>query len=383
MLAYSVTPVDSALGGDTRIKEASLRTCIVLLNWNGWADTIECLETVFRGDYPCLPVIVCDNQSDDGSLEYIKAWAEGRLDVVLPSDNPLRNLSSPPIAKPIRYVEYDRATAEQGGDPVVADVPLVLIRTGANLGFAGGNNVALRYVLARGDRDCVWMLNNDTVIRPDSLRQLVHLMESDASVGIVGSTLLYYDAPGIVQTLGGATYNRWLALPRHICTLQIADRPVDGAEVAALMTYVAGASMLVSSAFLREVGLLSEDYFLYFEELDWALRAKGRYKLGYAPASIVFHKESGSIGGGTRNTQKSWTSDYHWIRNRILVTRKFFPASMPTVYLSLLGTVANRIRRKQTSRAWKLLRTLVALTLGERTTHGSNHTSEDLCERVL
>src|SRR5450631_1463343 len=114
---------------------------ILILNWNGWQDTIECLETVFRNDYPNYQVIVCDNDSTDSSLDKIKAWAEGRLEPKNVENEYLRALSSPPVAKPVTYREYSRTRAEKGGAADDGDVSLILIQTGANLGFAGGNNV--------------------------------------------------------------------------------------------------------------------------------------------------------------------------------------------------------------------------------------------------
>lgn len=103
--------------------------------------------------------------------------------------------------------------------------------------------------------------------------------------------------------------------------------------------------MLVSRDFLREVGLLSEDYFLYFEELDWAVRAKGKFELAYAPQSIVYHKEGGSAGARSTEAEKSWVADYHFIRNRIVFTRKFLPAMLPTVYFALFIALLRRARR--------------------------------------
>jgi len=81
---------------------------IIILNYNGWADTIECLESVLRNDYPNYQVVVVDNNSPNNSMEYIKAWAEGKLDVWINSENPLRKISFPPIPKPFPYLFYTR-----------------------------------------------------------------------------------------------------------------------------------------------------------------------------------------------------------------------------------------------------------------------------------
>src|SRR5690606_39008408 len=172
----------------------------------------------------------------------------------------------------------------------------------------------------RDDWDCVWMLNPDTVVRPEALGALVQTLEKKSEVGICGSTILNYRAPDTVQVLGGAAFNKWLALPRHIGAGQRADEHVSAEAVAEQMAYVYGASMLVRRCFLTQVGLLNEDRFLYFDELDWAMRAKGRFGLAYAPSSVVYHREGGNLGAGTA---KSWTSDFYFLRNRIRVTRDF------------------------------------------------------------
>jgi GT2 family glycosyltransferase len=328
-----------------------VRVCVVLLNYNGWADTLECLESVLRGG-PELTVVVCDNASTDGSPERLRAWAEGRLDSWVRPDNPLRSLSFPPLPKPVPFVEYGRDEAERGGAREDG-ARLVLVRTGGNLGYAGGNNVGLRYALARGF-DAVWLLNNDTVVRPDTLAPMVEEMRRDPRVGIVGSTLLYYHDPATVQARGGARYNPWLALPRHLGAGQPAGLAVDAAEVERRLAYVTGASMLVSSSFLREVGLMSEDYFLYFEEIDWATRGAGRFRMAYAPESVVFHREGGTIGA--RAGRKTALADYHFMRNRILYTRKYRPAALPTVYFALAVAALRRAGRGEWDRARMIAR---------------------------
>src|ERR1700761_8364732 len=88
--------------------------CVVLLNWNGWRDTVECLESLLRSDYPDFRVVVCDNASADGSLGHIKAWAAGAAPAgaATPAFDQLR---AAPLAKPLRYIELDRAAAERPG----------------------------------------------------------------------------------------------------------------------------------------------------------------------------------------------------------------------------------------------------------------------------
>lgn len=320
---------------------------ILLLNWNGWQDTIECLESVFRLDYPDFRVIVCDNDSADGSMEKITGWAAGRVPVNLSPEEPLYGLSSPPVAKPVSVAEYGRGAAEAGGDST-ENARLILIRTGANLGFAGGNNVGLRYALARNDFSYVWLLNNDTVVKPDSLTWLVGRMKERPDAGICGSLMPYYAYPDTIWTAGGGTFNGWLA---KSCSLD--DRTPLGeaspqAAIEGRMDYVAGASMLVSRDFLQAVGLMNEEYFLYFEEPDWCFRGRDRYRLAYADKSIVYHKVG--ISTARRDAGSDRTAESFYFRAQLLFTRKFFPLALPLVFgrvvVNRLKSAFRRLRRR-------------------------------------
>src|SRR6266516_3638472 len=116
---------------------------VLILNWNNWPDTLECLESVFRTSYPDFQVILCDNGSTDGSLDYVKAWAEGRLDAQVGPSSPLQ-LARPSLRRPIRYLERDRHVSEEAGGADDGTYPLILIQTGQNEGFGAGNSVGLR-----------------------------------------------------------------------------------------------------------------------------------------------------------------------------------------------------------------------------------------------
>ena len=175
-------------------------------------------------------------------------------------------------------------------------------------------------------------------------------------MGICGSTLLYYNNAQIIQTCGGGTYNKWFGVSRHIGAFGNIKAPINTKSVEAKMDYVVGASMLISKILLNDVGIMSEDYFLYFEDIDWSTRAKNNYILGYAPDSIVYHKEGESSGAGRNSKQKSMLSDYYSIRGRLLFTRKFTPFALPTVYLGLLATIFNRIVRRQYDRVGMIIK---------------------------
>jgi len=146
-----------------------MTTAIVVLNWNGWKQTALCLESLLRLRGDDIRIIVCDNASRDGSVERLREWAAGSWSAWESAHHPLRPLVCPGIPKPLALTELD-ATAPLP-DPT-PDQRLVIIRTGANLGYAGGNNVGIAWALRDPACDAVWVLNNDTVIEPEALLAL-------------------------------------------------------------------------------------------------------------------------------------------------------------------------------------------------------------------
>lgn len=323
-----------------------MKRCYVLLvNWNGWRDTIECLESLLQLDYEDFRIIVSDNGSTDDSLERIKSWAGGTDPEELDSRNSPLGPKRLPAAKPVPFVQFSRLQIEQGvGDS--GQARLVLIDNQANLGFAGGNNVGLKYLASREDWNAAWLLNNDTVVEPDSLSQLVLRMDNDPRIGICGSTLRYYRKPEKVQALAGGYYCKWIGLPWLQGRFSLFDKETArarSAKVEARMNYVMGASMLVSRAFLEQVGFMNEQYFLFFEETDWAWRSKERFRLGYAPLSIVYHKGGSSIGTSSNPFKKSLTCDYFALRNRLVFSRAHCKEALPTIYLSLFAALVTRL----------------------------------------
>jgi GT2 family glycosyltransferase len=272
---------------------------VILVNWNGWQDTIECLASLQKLNYPDFKIFVVDNGSTDNSAARLRERRFGRVEV---------------------------------------------IETGQNLGFAGGNNVGLRKAL-EGNFQYFWLLNNDTTVDPDALRRLVERLQAKPGAGICGSTILYYDRPAIIWAQGGQ-FNRWYAEGRHLGI----NKKFDPNKLAAYqklerkLDYVVGASMLVSRPFLNDIGLMNEEYFIFFEEMDWSRRARGRYSLAYAPASLVYHKVSSSIErkAGDKPQRFNVVADQYGTRNRLKFTLKYFPYALPVLYLSVLGYVIDR-----------------------------------------
>ena len=334
------------------------KVAIITLNWNGWKDTIECLESVFRNTYPNYQVIVIDNGSNDGSKEKIKTWAEGKQEVLLPeSTHPLYYLSHPSIEKPIPYICYNREEAEKGGNfelekkitkewqkirgvnnekiiSTTSHYPLIFIQTSENLGFAGGNNVGLRYLLTKDDCIYTWLLNNDTVMDKNALIEMIKLAESDEKIGMVGSKLLYYGKPNIIQALGGTSQITWRSFGASICSFE--KDQIKFNNNFEIKGALIGASLLVKKEVIETTGIFDENYFLYAEETDWEFRAsKIGWKLFCSGKSKIWHKMGNSSGKsvqkvflGRQSTRASLNklciNRYYTVRNRLYFTKKYF-----------------------------------------------------------
>lgn len=314
-----------------------------MLNYNGWKDTIECLESLLSLDYANRQFIVVDNSSPNGSMHHLEDWAVGY--------SQSRN-GTYTILDQHQAINTSISTTQ-------ADV--VFIKSERNAGFAAGNNIAIKYALLRNDFQYLWLLNNDTIVEPDSLSELVKTATEDEAnkkkIGIWGSKVLFHHRPDTIQAIGGKI-NFPTFTTHHIAENKVDSPSCNITEID--LDYVLGASMFVSEAFVQEVGLLNEDYFLYFEEIDWATRGKQKgYHLGYVCSSRVYHKEGQSIGSSSKGSRKSILADYHGIRSKILFVKKFYPNKIPQLYLFLFGSVILRLKRLQFKRAKQILSLMI------------------------
>jgi len=235
---------------------------VIILNWNGWRDTLECLTSCQKIIYPNYRVLVVDNGSTDGSEAVIRE----------------------------RFPDVE------------------MLQTGENLGFAGGCNSGIRYALDRQAR-YIWLLNNDTVVEPNALQALVSIMEADESIGMTGSKILYHDSPEVIWFAGGII--DW----QKGDTGHTGQGETDRGQYDHVreVDYITGCSLMAGRGMIEEVGLMDEQFFLYFEETDWCLRAgKLGYKSVYVPESVIYHKESATTGS------RSPLYYYYFVRNRLV-----------------------------------------------------------------
>lgn len=309
-------------------------TYIIVLNWNNAADTIECLDSLFQLQGGQFQVIVCDNASTDGSLTQITNWLTS-------NDHP--------------YSECSESQLDQ--IQTAHTTPVVVIRNDRNYGYAGGNNRGLRYALAVGKpTDFAWIVNNDTLFDANALLALCQAAAVRPEISFFGSTIFNYPEKEIIQTQGGDK----LFLPFSMSLPIGAGRtwkdalPAEVAE--AQIGFIRGAAVFVRLSAVKQIGLMEEQYFLYFEETDWAIRARRQgLKLGYAPGSWVYHKEGASTGSSPYVRRPSPVTDYFGVKNRIVVARRLFPWWLPTVYLGLMVTLLKRLLTGQLDRAWMVI----------------------------
>ena len=330
----------------------SARVVVVVLNWNGWQDTIECLTSLFRSDYNSYQIVVIDNGSEDESLTHLRRWADG----------------APPVEHaPIPYTSFPTPEAALG-DAALPDTPLIFIRVPANLGYAGGNNIGLRYAVERSACDFVWLLNNDTIVSPGALSAKLEAAVIDPSIAIVGATVLTYQHPTIAQVMGGG---RLIPPLGHDTQNGCGTKAEEARAYPLLLEHVVGASLFVRVAAVRDVGLMDETYFLYREETDWCIRMRlSNWNLCFCPSAVVWHKQGRSIG------YKTPLHDYYAVRNMLLLLHKFHPAALPTATVWLFAKcIAPKVLRLQPRRLVAVLQAFRDFFRGVR---GRVHTDEEL-----
>ncbi len=216
------------------------KVSIVVLNWNGWSDTLECLASLEHLDYSDYQVIVVDNGSTDDSVLHIRQH--------------------------FPHVE--------------------LLETERNFGFSAGCNLGIIRALEQG-ADYVWLLNNDTTVDPHALAGLVSTASSDTRIGATGSAIYSARRPHHLDAWGGGRINFWLGRSRH------AVRPVPNEAI----DFLTGASILISRPVLEQMGLLDEGFFMYWEDADYCYRLRrAGYRITVAGESRIWHKGSASVG---------------------------------------------------------------------------------------
>jgi len=241
---------------------------LIVLTWNQRDLTLDCLASLAGLDYPAdrLEVVVVDNGSVDGTAEAVEE----------------------------RY-------------PRVA-----VLRNGQNLGFAEGNNVGIRYAL-EGTAEYIMLLNNDTVVDPHMLQELLAVLDAQPDVGIVGPKMLYFDPSDVIWCAG----NR-IDLQRGSSIRLQAEQPDDESlQEPQDVDFITACGICLRRRVIEEIGLLDPRFFIYYEETDWCTRARAAgWRIQYAPRARLWHKVSAAMGATSPAT------DYYMTRNVFLFLSK-------------------------------------------------------------
>jgi hypothetical protein len=282
------------------------KVSIIILNWNGWKDTIECLESVYQMEYNNYNVILVDNGSEDESINMIRKYCSGDLEIKSNFfDYNIHN-------KPLDLIEYSKIEAESlsvensFSDDLKLNNKLILIKNDNNYGFSEGNNIGIKFSVETLNPDYILLLNNDTIIDKNSLKELVSYACNNKGVGIVGPTVYYYDDPEKVAYIGHNV---------NLCSGRISD-PENIPSVPLKIDFVVGCGLLIKTEVIKNIGMLDQAYFLYYEDVDLCLRTrKSGYDVFYVPSSKIWHKIP-------LKENRSLTSYYYGNRNSFLLIKK-------------------------------------------------------------
>jgi GT2 family glycosyltransferase len=240
---------------------------IIVLNYNGRQDTMACLRSLEHLTYSRASTILVDNASADGTVDAVRQ----------------------------AYPNVE------------------VIETGANLGFTGGNNVAIKHALDNG-ADYILLLNNDTIVAPDFLNVMVEVMEQDPTIGVTGPMIYYHSNPEMIWTAGGTI--DW----KHGTTSMIGLNQLDMSQFGLSPThvdFVTGCALLARREVWEKVGMLDDKFFMYYEETEWCVRAtRAGYKIALVPMAMIWHKIS------IEERATSPRTYYYMVRNRLLFLNK-------------------------------------------------------------
>lgn len=237
----------------------------IILNYNGYIDTLECVKSVKKSNYDNITTVVIDNASTDDSYYHLEK--------------------------------------ELGNE-------VVLLKTEKNLGYAGGNNIGIQYALDN-NADYICVLNNDTLVEEDSIYNCMRELEEDETIGFLGPTVMEYDKD-VIQSTGGD-----IAIQKGVVTLNNHGKKIQDVELAMSCDYIGGACIMCRSSLIKEIGLIPENYFLFFEETEWCYIAKQKgYHNICVSNSKIKHKGSASIDvvGGLH--------EYLMERNRVVFVKR-------------------------------------------------------------
>lgn len=264
---------------------------IILVNYNGYKDTINCIESIKKNlDLKRYFIVVVDNCSTDESCKYIEK---------------------------INNIKF--------------------LKSMENKGFSAGNNIGIKYAL-KENADYIILLNNDTIVTKNCFDKIIEIMENKKDIGIMGNKVLYYSDKNKINCYGGdINFNRGTAILGYENSLDNDSIPdfIDA-------KFICGCCMVIRKEVFEKIGYLPEDYFMYYEDVDFCLNVSRHFKLAAYGKSKIYHKVSASTGGQASEFAIRWNT-----RNRIVFINKYckkYPAKL-FFYLTRIIVIIKYILR--------------------------------------
>jgi len=259
----------------------SVKAYIIILNWNKWELTAECINSLSNLTGVKYKLVVVDNGSSDNSISHLKEL-------------------------------YPQ---------------LFMIKNEKNLGFGGGNNPGIEYALNHG-AEYIWLLNNDTEVEKNTLSAMLEEAEKDSKIGAVGSMIYDINDKTTLQVCGGGHIHYFRCYAETNFILSNVDK----------LDYISGASILLRSKALQEIGLFDDNFFMYWEDVDLGVRLKKRgYRFSISSNAKVYHHESASCGG------PNVTRDYYEFISALYFAQKYIKTYWLTFFA---GFIFNRLVRR-------------------------------------
>lgn len=244
--------------------------CIILVNYNGYDDTVECIKSIENSDYDNYKIILVDNGSKDKNKILNDNYINNAADVIISEEN---------------------------------------------LGFSGGNNLGIKYAQEKYDPEYYLLLNNDTVIIKDTISNLKKGFDFDSKAGIITGKIYYFSEPKTIWAAGGKfNFNTGIADQPELGKIDDGVQYENTCEV----SFATGCTMLISKQVINTVGYLEESYFLYAEDTDYCCRVlNAGFKIIYVGKALIYHKVSASTG------KQSNMQQYYMFRNNCYIIKKY------------------------------------------------------------
>lgn len=306
---------------------------VVIVSFNSSDVILDCLGTLLAAPGVRLHVVVVDNASTDGTPALVRDWASGRVPHRVADDLPFE---ARPLPRPV---------AMEG-----PEAPLHLIEAGVNGGYGAGVNIGLSYLSGIDGLDRFWILNPDAVVPPATPRAFA-THDEGKPFALMGGRVTYYEPADMIQMDGGTLDRRTgvtgnLNLGASFATTP----PPDPSRI----DFISGANMVVSRAHYETAGPMAEDYFLYYEEIDWSMR-RGALPLAFCPTARIHHRAGTAIGSPTLARIASPFSIYFLHRARMRFMRRFHPEALPTAWAYSLAKAAQLLARGYPAQARALI----------------------------